>query len=93
VRMFDLEPERFGLRRARLEDLAGGLPEENAAAVHRVFGGEAGPLADITALNAGAALYVGGTAATLEEGVERARAAIVSGAAREKLEELRSFSG
>jgi anthranilate phosphoribosyltransferase len=93
VRMFDLEPERFGLRRARLEDLAGGLPEENAAAVHRVFGGEEGPLADITALNAGAALYVGGTAATLEEGVERARAAIVSGAAREKLEELRSFSG
>lgn len=93
VRIFDLEPERFGLRRARLEDLAGGLPEENAAAVRRVFGGETGPLADITALNAGAALYVGGAAATLEEGVEQAREAIDSGAAGAKLEELRSFAG
>jgi len=93
VRMLDLEPERFGLRRARLEELAGGTPEENAAAAHRVFGGEAGPLADVTALNAGAALYVGGLAATLEEGVERARQTLASGAAARKLEELRSFSG
>jgi anthranilate phosphoribosyltransferase len=93
VRIYDLEPERFGLRRARLEDLAGGLPDENAAAVRRVFGGETGPLADVTALNAGAALYVGGGAATLEEGVERARQAIASGAAERKLEELRSFPG
>jgi len=93
VRIYDLEPERFGLRRARLEDLAGGLPDENAAAVRRVFGGETGPLADVTALNAGAALYVGGAAATLEEGVELARQAIASGAAERKLEELRSFPG
>ena len=67
--------------------------EDNAAAVRRVFSGETGPLADVTALNAGAALYVGGIAETLEEGVERAREAIVSGAAAAKLEELRSFSG
>jgi anthranilate phosphoribosyltransferase len=93
VQIFDLEPERFGLRRARLEDLAGGAPEDNAAAVRRVFSGEMGPLADVTALNAGAALYVGGIAATLEEGVERAREAILSGAAAAKLEELRSFPG
>ena len=92
VRMLDLEPERFGLRRARLEDLAGGTPEENAAAVHRVFDGETGPLADVTALNAGAALYVGGRAQTLEEGVERAREVLASGAAAGKLEELRSFN-
>jgi anthranilate phosphoribosyltransferase len=92
VRMLDLEPERFGLRRARLEDLAGGTPEENATAVHRVFGGEIGPLADVTALNAGAALYVGGVAPTLEEGVERARQALASGSAARKLAELRSFN-
>jgi anthranilate phosphoribosyltransferase len=93
VRMLDLEPERFGIRRARQEELAGGTPEENAAAACRVFGGEAGPLADITALNAGAALYVGGLAPTLEEGVERARRTLASGAAARKLEELRSFNG
>jgi anthranilate phosphoribosyltransferase len=93
VRLYELEPERFGLPRARLEDLAGGAPEENAEAARRVFAGEAGPLADVTALNAGAALYVGGGAATLEEGVARAREVLASGAAAEKLEELRSFSG
>jgi len=93
VRMLELEPERFGLRRARLEELAGGTPEENAAAVRRVFGGETGPLAEVTALNAGAALYVGGAAGSLEEGVERAREILASGAAARKLEDLRSFSG
>ncbi len=93
VRIYDLEPERFGLTRARQEDLAGGTPEENAEAARRIFAGEGGPLADVTALNAGAALYVGGAAATLEEGVERARQTLASGAAAEKLEELRSFPG
>jgi len=93
VSLYELEPERFGLRRASLEDLAGGAPEENAAAARRVFAGEGGPLAEVTALNAGAALYVGGGAATLEEGVERAMRTIASGAAAEKLEELRSFAG
>ncbi len=93
VRMLDLQPEDFGLRRARLEELAGGSPEENAAAVRRVFGGETGALADVTALNAGAALYVGGLAADLHEGVEIARATLASGAAERKLEELRSFEG
>jgi anthranilate phosphoribosyltransferase len=91
VRMLDLQPEDFGLRRARLEELAGGSPEENAAAVRRVFGGETGALADVTALNAGAALYVGGLAAGIAEGVEIARATLASGAAERKLEELRSF--
>ena len=93
VRLYELEPERFGLPRARLEDLAGGTPEENAEAARHVFAGEGGPLADVTALNAGAALYVGGAAGTLEEGVDRAREILASGAAAEKLEELRSFAG
>jgi anthranilate phosphoribosyltransferase len=93
VRLFDLEPERFGLRRVRQEDLAGGTPEENAEAVRRVFAGETGALAEVTALNAGAALYVSGLAATLEEGVGIARDALASGAAAEKLEELRGFNG
>jgi anthranilate phosphoribosyltransferase len=93
VRSYHLEPERFGLRRARLEDLAGGTPEENATALRRVFGGTNGPLFEVTALNAGAAIYVSGLSASLEEGFERARAALASGAAAAKLEELRSFEG
>ncbi|MFL6231860.1 MAG: anthranilate phosphoribosyltransferase [Thermoanaerobaculia bacterium] len=93
VRLFDLEPERFGLRRVHQDELTGGTPEENAEAVRRVFGGETGALAEVTALNAGAALYVSGLAATLEEGVAIACDALASGAAAQKLEELRSFNG
>ena len=93
VRTYTLEPERFGLRRVRVEDLAGGKPEDNAALMHRVFGGEAGPLADVTALNAGAAVYVAGLAPSLEEGVEAARGVLASGAAAGKLDELRGFLG
>jgi anthranilate phosphoribosyltransferase len=91
VRTYTLEPERFGLRRVRVEDLAGGKPEENAALMHRVFAGETGPLADVTALNAGAALYVAGRAPSLEEGYEAARGVLASGAAAKKLEDLKGF--
>lgn len=91
VRTYHLEPERFGIRRARLEDLAGGGPEENAALMHRVLAGEAGPLLDITALNAGAALYVGGLAPSIEQGIERAREVLASGAAARKLADLKGF--
>ena len=92
VRLLDLEPERFGLRRVHQDELAGGTPEENAEAARRVFGGETGALAEVTALNAGAALYVSGLAATLEEGVAIARDTLASGAAAEKLEELKGFN-
>jgi len=93
VRTYTLEPERFGLRRVRVEDLAGGMPEDNAALMHRVFGGESGPLADVTALNAGAAVYVAGLAPSLEEGVETALDILASGAAAGKLDELKGFLG
>jgi anthranilate phosphoribosyltransferase len=91
VRTYMLEPERFGIRRVAVEDLAGGKPDENAALMHRVFGGETGPLADVTALNAGAAIYVAGLAPSLEEGYDAARAALASGGAAKKLEALVEF--
>jgi anthranilate phosphoribosyltransferase len=82
------EPGEFGLGRAELEDVAGGDPEENAAAARAVLAGEEGPRRDLVLLNAGAAIYVGGLAADLGDGVERARAAIDGGAARELLDRL-----
>ena len=83
-----VEPGEFGLGEAVLEDVAGGSPEENAAAARAVLAGEAGPRRDLVLLNAGAAIYAGGRAATLAEGVERAAAAIDDGAARKLLERL-----
>ncbi|MGE4123068.1 MAG: anthranilate phosphoribosyltransferase, partial [Solirubrobacterales bacterium] len=82
------EAAQFGLAPAELADIAGGTPAENAATVRAVLAGEAGPPRDITLLNAAAAIYVGGLAADLSESVERAAAAIDSGAAAGVLERL-----
>jgi len=91
LRVYQLDPRELGLPRARPEDLRGGTPEENAALLRRVLAGETGPLADVTALNAAAALYVGGLAPDLPTGLARAREVLHDGSAERKLEELRSF--
>jgi len=83
-----VEPGEFGLGTAELEQVAGGSPEENAAVSRSVLAGEGGARRDLVVLNAGAAIYVGGLAAGLGEGVEKAAAAIDSGAARDLLERL-----
>jgi anthranilate phosphoribosyltransferase len=85
---YEVAPEDFGMRRARLEDLAGGDAAENAALLRAVMDGAPGAHLDIVVLNAGAALYIAEAAASITEGVDRARAAVASGAARAKLEVL-----
>jgi anthranilate phosphoribosyltransferase len=69
-----------------LADVAGGTPEEIAAVTRSVLAGEAGPQRDLVLLNAAAAIYVGGLAADLEEGVGKAAEAIDSGAVVQVLE-------
>src|SRR6185436_5280299 len=88
-----VEPGEFGLAPAELADVAGGSPEENAAASRAVLMGEPGPRRDLVLLNAGAAIYVGGHAASLAEGVERAAAAVDEDAARELLDRLIATTG
>jgi len=83
-----VEPGDYGLAGAELEEVAGGSPEENAAAARAVLAGERGPHRDLVLLNAGAAIYVGGRAASLGEGVEKAAEAVDDGAARELLDRL-----
>ncbi len=83
-----VEPGELGLSEAGLEDVAGGTPEQNAAASRAVLEGESGPRRDLVLLNAGAAIYVGGRAADLTGGIEKAAAAIDSGAAQEILDRL-----
>jgi anthranilate phosphoribosyltransferase len=86
VRRFELEPEQVGLNRARPETIPGGDPAENAATARRIFAGEDGPPRDLAVLNAGAAIYAGGGAETLEQGVRAGEQAIDTGAATELLE-------
>lgn len=91
VAVFRVEPEDLGVERAHLADLLGGDPGDNARMMEAVLEGRGGPLADVTAANAGAALYVAGKADTLAGGVERARAALGSGEARRKLDQLKGY--
>jgi anthranilate phosphoribosyltransferase len=83
-----VEPEGLGFELADPEEITGGTPEENAGTVTRILAGEDGPPRDVVLLNAGAAIVVGGAAADLEAGIERARESIDSGAARGVLDRL-----
>ena len=87
-----LTPEQFGFARCRKEDLAGGTPEENARITRAVLAGEKGPKRDAVLMNAGAALYIGGKAPDLAEGVSLAARIIDSGAAAKTLDKLIEIS-
>ena len=86
-------PESVGLCSAAPDALAGGGPQENAKLVLDVLCGKTGPHRDVSVLNAGAALYVGGLVNDLTAGVQMAQKAIDSGAAMEKLQALQRFTG
>jgi anthranilate phosphoribosyltransferase len=92
IETWRLTPESLGLERAPMSSFAGGDPGANAAMMEALLQGESGPLAEITALNAAAALYVGGRVEDLGEGLEMAREVLDSGGGMAKLEELRRFS-
>ncbi|MDA8064842.1 MAG: anthranilate phosphoribosyltransferase [Thermaerobacter sp.] len=92
VSTYQFAPDQVGMRLYRVEDLAGGTPEENAAHVQGVLDGERGARRDITLLNAAAALWMSGAVNDLEEGLSFAAESLDSGAARRKLEQLREFT-
>ncbi len=92
VREYEIHPEDFGIamvgtRAFRVDD-----PEQSKAMLMGVLNGEQGPARDIVCLNAGAALYAANVASSIEDGLQRARTALDSGAALQKLNELIAFS-
>ena len=88
VETFEVTPEDFGLKQARIEDLSGGEPHHNASLMRDLFDGRGGPLRDIVLLNSGAALMISGRAASVESGIQLAAQSLDSGLARGVLEEL-----
>ena len=92
LRIYDVTPEEFGLQRATARDLEGGEPAQSAQALLHSLSGDECPPRDIVALNAGAAIYVGGRTASIADGVAMAQAVIASGAAMDTLERLREMS-
>jgi len=92
VRERTIDPEDLGVKRCRPEDLRGGTAEENAKTIREVFEGSNGGRRDAILLNAAGAIAAGGHAQDLREGLERAREALASGAAGERLDALIAYS-
>ena len=93
VSAFEITPNDAGLPEAKPEDLKGGTPEENAAALRKVLDGEASAYRDIVVYNTAAALVVAGAAANLSEAAGIAADSIDSGKAKAALEKLVSIAG
>jgi anthranilate phosphoribosyltransferase len=88
VTMKEVSPSDVGLPFARLEDLKGGTPAENADAIRALLSGQKGAFRDIVLFGAAAALYIAGKTSELAEGVSVAAAAIDDGHAMAALTKL-----
>ncbi|MFB3765522.1 MAG: anthranilate phosphoribosyltransferase [Methanotrichaceae archaeon] len=93
VKSYRLHPEDLGYPLARAEDIAGGMPFENAQKLVNVMKGKRDPARDIIAINSGATLYVSGKASTLPEGAKMAEDAIDSGRSLETLKAMVKMNG
>ena len=83
-----ITPEQFGFERCTKADLVGGTPEENAEIVRAILNGEKGHKRNAVLMNAGAALYIGGKAESMEAGIGLAAELIDSGKAAETLQKF-----
>ncbi|MBI3402623.1 MAG: anthranilate phosphoribosyltransferase [Acidobacteria bacterium] len=92
VNTFYLHPADVGLPKAPAGSLQGGDAQENARIIERVLAGTRGPARDVVLLNAGAALFIAGAAASVEEGIATGARAIDSSDARRTLDRMIAIS-
>jgi anthranilate phosphoribosyltransferase len=88
IQMYTIRCDTFGIAPAQPADLEGGDAQENARIIKDILQGERGAARDIVLMNAGAAIYVGGLALDLHEGIQLAAASIDSGNASARLNAL-----
>jgi anthranilate phosphoribosyltransferase len=88
IRSYSLDCRTFGMAPSSRSDLRGGDAKENARIILEILGGERGACRDIVLMNAGAAIYIGGQARDLHEGIVYAGTSIDSGNARARLDAL-----
>jgi anthranilate phosphoribosyltransferase len=88
ISTYTLNPANFDIAPASISDLRGGDAQENARIIHEILNGERGAGRDIVMLNAGAAIYTGGQARNLHEGIRQAAVSIDSGNALGRLDAL-----
>jgi len=89
---YEITPEQFGLAAQPQSALRVTNSAQSKALVLEALSGTPGPALDVVLLNAGAALYAANVASSIADGIERARKAVASGAARAKLDAFVRFS-
>jgi anthranilate phosphoribosyltransferase len=93
IKSYVLKPEDLGYPSVLPQTISGGTPYQNASKLMGILKGERSPARDIVAMNAGAAIYVSGTANSMAEGVKLAEVALDSGQALEKLRAMVMTNG
>ncbi len=92
IQKYNLEPENVGLKSISSDQLKGGDPDRNAEIAIRILDGKEGPERDFVLINAGAVIYVGGHADSIQDGIYKAKESIDSGEALERLEKLKKMT-
>ncbi len=93
IKEFEINPEDFGIKLSKKEDVVGGDANENAKVALDIFAKkEMGPKRDIVLLNAAYSLLVDGKVSDAKDGFEMAKMAVDSGLAKQKLDEIIKFS-
>ena len=88
IKTFEFDPLSLGIDVAKINDLKGGDPTQNATIIKSIMNGNNGPKRDIVLLNAAAGILVGGMASNIEEGYEIAKKVIDSGKAKNLMNKL-----
>lgn len=88
ISRYEIAPEDFGMSRTPISELKADSAEHSLEIIRHLLEDQPGPARDIVCLNAGAAIYAAGVADSLQAGVEQASAAIASGEARNRLDQL-----
>jgi anthranilate phosphoribosyltransferase len=92
IKDYEITPEDFGFKRAKMNDLLGGSIDDNLQIVRDILAGEPGRARDIVLFNAGCAIYAANKSETITKGIKLAKQSIDSGAALEKLKLLKEYS-
>ena len=88
IKTFEFDPLSIGIDVAKINDLKGGDPTQNATIIKSIMNGNNGPKRDIVLLNAAAGILVGGMASNIEEGYEIAKKVVDSGKAKNVMNKL-----
>jgi anthranilate phosphoribosyltransferase len=92
IREYEIHPEDFGLSMSASRNLSVGNAAQSIAKIREALDDTPGPARDVVLINSGTALYAAGIASSIADGIQRARAAIASGAARAKVEQFAALT-